>query len=747
MREPDCSHCTLPGQKLVWGRGEPAGLFIVGEAPGPSETIKLAPLIGAGGDLLKTCLARCGWGETPTYTTLSVMCQPPGGRSPSEHEVKCCAGRLQWELEEVRPTKLLVLGAVACKALFGVPLNRVRGKRMYYQGIPTIVTYHPNYILRNPDAFLDFEFDIDKLHTEYEDFTEVSKRHYVIKDEEQIMQFLCMCEGIISLDIETTGLNEHQEEITRIGIRDDFMGSAVLYAPISNEVAKGIERMSQRCKVICHNVDFEYRWLRAKLGIKLQCHADIMLMHHAIDERTGMGVSRSLKTLGKAYFDLDDWSGVVKNAGGFKRIEGFELDSYLAQDLWVTRMLYDKLLPLVIDEKQEGPFFNITMPVRHTLSEMSSRGIYADREYLTELDWKLGSLADASRLKIEELVGSEFNPASPAMVADLLFNKMKLPKVRGDSTAKGVLEQMNEPIADLILDFRAHMKTASTYVQGLASVIQADGKIHTKFNQHRATTYRLSSDDPNLQNIPQRNKVVAKLVRDVFYAPEGWELLEIDYSQLEVFIMAILAKDDRMIEVLGSGLDIYTHVASVFYQVAYAEVTREQRQSMKDVVLGAIYDRRAEAIAAAHDTPVPIAQAWLDAFFSEFKGVRRFLDEQPKRAMQLGYSETLYGRRRRFPFITGTNKLEVMRQSINSPDQGTGVDICCLAMHRIEQLDMPIQQLVQIHDAILAYVPTDRFDECKEIMMNEMTKAPFETPLNFRVECKRGNRWGSMVSA
>lgn len=777
--QPNCDKCTLPGTRIVWGKGTPGGLVIVGEAPGQNEAVQGEPFVGAAGKLLRIALERCGWSNTPTYFTNTVMCRPPENRDPSELEVGCCHERLVSEILFCKPTHILVLGSVASKAMLGKPITKYRGQLQLWNGIPLIASYHPAYCLRNPDAFRDLEFDLEKLHKEYVDYTEESRRHSKAFTEAEALEYVYRASGIVSIDIETAplpqykkvdkaALNPAMNYLTRIGIRSTEIGSVCIrQEAITQRLADEIlRRAKDKWQVLCFNAQFEQRNFLYHYGGLLTVYDDPMLQHHSIDERSGGGVSRRLKTLGRLYRDLDDWSETLKTSSSveWQGLDDDTLDEYLAVDLWATEEVHYDLIKQQEEEKQLEVHHSITIPTCHILSKMTHTGILADRAQLTKLDFELGAAIERLEDEIRHVTGPEFNPGSPKQVSTMLFDVMGLPRLQGNSTGAAVLSALAQDteaadLPTLILKFRELAKRHGTYVNGLAQAIGLDGRIHGKFNQHRTTTYRLSSDDPNLQNIPRPGWIMnvdgsymldvdgkripnmGTLIRNVFIAPEGYEFLALDYSQIEVFVMALTAKDDNLISLLQDQ-DVYRYMCSKFYKVDYDKVTKDQRQRMKPIVLGGMYDRRAKAIAEVEKMEVAFVQQQLDTFFEEFKGVRRFLDTQPGLAMEQGYVESLYGRRRRFPLITSDYKLEAARQSINAPIQGAACDIVCSALIRLDR--EPLVPILQIHDDLTFYVPTDRFEEGLHMAVEEMTKDPFPTPLKFRVEAKRGVRWGEL---
>lgn len=760
--KPNCDRCTLPGISPVWGQGRPGGLVVVSDAPSAGTPLGR----GAADKLLRIATQEAGWGDSPLFATCLTMCRPPAAqKEPSELEVECCSERLKHEVLAAKPTHILLLGTKVTKALLGKGINKSRGQLVELWGIPTIATYHPSYMLNQPEAYKDFVWDITKLREkQFVDYLPEAKRHTKIVTEADALYMISKISGKVALDIETApahgyggvqgaGLNPRTNIITRIGLYDDTYGALVLKGDaLTKQVVEAIAN-KQDIGIICHNADFEYRNLRYHYGVQLPIAEDTMLMHHAIDERAmdstsarSHPVARNLKTLGRLYFDLDDWSEGVSFIH-----DDLELDDYLAIDVWVTRHLRDKLYVELVEEEQEFPFYEITMPVRKHLSEMTHRGMYIDREYLQQLDYEFGVQIERLEQEIQDIAPQAFNPQSPRELAHVLFDVMGLPRYAGNSTARNVLEALSEEIggeynlADMMIEFRKLNKLHGTYVQGLASAVDVDGKIRGKFNQHRTTTYRLSSDDPNLQNIPSTRTKLGRLIRNVFVSPENHSFLEIDYSQIEVFVMALVANDPVLQQVLGDG-DIYKHMASRFYGVSYADVTKEQRTRMKPVVLGALYDRRASAIAMAEGMDVGEVQQKLDVFFNEFSMVRAYLDRQPRIVFEDGYVQSLFGRRRRFPMITADNKLDVARQAINAPVQGSACDIVLMALMRIEEkYGYMLETVLQIHDSLTYYVHDNDKEEAIVLATREMTKDPLPNiPLKFRVEATWGKKWGDL---
>jgi DNA polymerase-1 len=404
-------------------------------------------------------------------------------------------------------------------------------------------------------------------------------------------------------------------------------------------------------------------------------------------------------------------------------------------------------------------FSNLEMPLVPILTMMERAGIKVDTNKIGELL----TMASAEVASLEEQIyaraGGPFNINSPSQLGDVLFNRLGLKgKVRRTgggslSTAASELEKLRDehPIIELILQYREMNKLKTTYIEPFPSLVAADGRIHTTYNQAGTATGRLSSSNPNLQNIPMRTELGQRF-RATLIAPEGFQLLSLDYSQLELRLVAHVAHDETMLEAFRSGEDIHTRTASEIFGVAPIQVTKDMRRQAKVLNFGVIYGMGVLGFARAAGVSRDVAQRFIHEYFTRFSGVARYLERTKQEAFEHGYVSTLLGRRRPLADIRSTIPqlaAQSERMAINHPLQGTGADIVKLAMiavHRELQtlgVTHEIRMLLQIHDELVLEVPTQALPEIAHRITAVMeTVMKLDVPLI--VDAKAGPNWSDM---
>jgi DNA polymerase-1 len=363
--------------------------------------------------------------------------------------------------------------------------------------------------------------------------------------------------------------------------------------------------------------------------------------------------------------------------------------------------------------------------------------------------------------QIFEQVDKPFNINSPQQLSDVLFNRLKLVSPdRGRKTASGhlstsadVLEQLRgkHPVVDMILEYRELAKLKSTYVDALPQAVDANtGRVHTSYSQTGSVTGRLSSNDPNLQNIPIRTEI-GRRVRNGFIAEDGNVLLSVDYSQVELRLVAIMAGDEAMLEAFRAGQDIHIATAAAIYGLPIASVTKDMRRHAKAINFGLIYGMSSFGLTRTTDLTLGEAENFVKAYFARFTGIKKYLDETKKLAARQGYVTTLLGRRRYFPALMGLLNVQLRnreeREAINAPIQGTAADIMKLAMLRIpgalQQAGLHGKMLLQVHDEIVIECPQSELQETARVAQQTMETAyPLSIPLS--TEARSGKSWGAM---
>lgn len=395
---------------------------------------------------------------------------------------------------------------------------------------------------------------------------------------------------------------------------------------------------------------------------------------------------------------------------------------------------------------------NIEMPLVFVLYDMEKEGIRADGDKLKEYSRELAVSINKIEKRIYEEAGEEFNINSPKQLGVVLFEKLQLPNEKktktGYSTSAEVLDKLapDHPIVADVLEYRQLSKLKSTYADGLTNFIEQDGKIHTTFNQTITATGRLSSTDPNLQNIPIRIEL-GKLIRKVFLPEEGHLFVDSDYSQIELRVLAHLSDDEKLIEAFKNGQDIHRSTASLVFDTPFDEVTDIQRRNAKAVNFGIVYGISAFGLANDLNIGRKEAQAYIDSYFEKYPKIKAFLDKTVSEAKEKGYIKTMFGRIRPIPELSSSNFMQRQfgeRVAMNSPIQGTAADIIKIAMIRVHDRllkeNLKSKLILQVHDELLIETAEDEKEYVIELLEEEMYKAA-DLKVSMEVGTECGYDW------
>jgi DNA polymerase-1 len=429
-----------------------------------------------------------------------------------------------------------------------------------------------------------------------------------------------------------------------------------------------------------------------------------------------------------------------------------EFTAYGCYSAYVAFASAPRLKKLLADEGMLKLFEDIEMPLIYTLYDMQIRGIRVNREALKEYGDQLKVGIISLEKQIYEQVGETFNINSPKQLGEILFDKLRLPFAKktktGYSTSADILEklQSEHPVISMILEYRQLTKLKSTYADGLAVYIQEDERIHGKFLQTIAATGRISSKDPNLQNIPIRMELGRK-IRRVFIPEDDYVFLDADYSQIELRVLAHMSGDERLINAYKEAKDIHRITASEVFHTPFDEVTPLQRSNAKAVNFGIIYGISSFGLGQDLNITRKEAERFIQKYFETYPKIKNYLDRLVAEAKEYGYSTTLFGRRRPIPELTSSNFMQRSfgeRVAMNSPIQGTAADIIKIAMNRVNQRlkdnNMRSRLILQVHDELLVEAHKDEIEEVKRIMTEEMVgAAKLDVPLE--AEVKMGNNW------
>ena len=487
--------------------------------------------------------------------------------------------------------------------------------------------------------------------------------------------------------------------------------------------------------------------------LRLVFSPEVKKTAHGVKDLMGLALAEGLGTEGFV-FDTELAAYVLDPTES-----GYDLGKltkrYLGAELPEARAALELMAPMrakLAENGAEKLYFDIELPLCQVLAEMERAGFLVDRKALADFGESLTAGIDALQRGIWELAGHEFNINSPKQLGEVLFDELMLPAGKktktGWSTNADILEKLigKHPIIGDILEYRMLTKLKSTYADGLLKVISADGRIHTNFRMTVTATGRLSSTEPNLQNIPVRRELGAQ-IRRMFVAAPGCVLVDADYSQIELRLLAHISGDETMQNAFKSGEDIHAVTASQVFGLPLAEVTPAQRSSAKAVNFGIVYGISAFSLAQDIKVSPAEARAYIDAYMQKYHGVREYMDRVIAEAKERGYVETLFGRRRPVPELKASNfntRSFGERVARNMPIQGTAADIIKLAMvnvrRRLRAEGLEARLILQVHDELIAECPEREAERVAALLEEEMERAvTLSVPLT--AEAHSGHSW------
>jgi DNA polymerase I len=577
---------------------------------------------------------------------------------------------------------------------------------------------------------------------------------------------------VISFDTETTSTEEMRADI--VGISLAIKEGEGYYIPVGHQAGTNLplEQVLSALKEpltdpkigkIAHNAKYDYIVL-AKHKLKVSpLTFDTMLAEFIIDPSShNLGLKNlAFVKLGEEMTHIEELIGRGKKQITMASVAIESVAPYAVADAEVPL----RLMPLQREELKrvngEKLLYEIDLPLTPVLADMEMAGISLDLPFFVETGKRLEKRMAEIEKQVFDLVGKPFNLNSTQQLSDVLFNRLGLePPDRGNKTASGhfstsagVLDMLRgkHPVVDLILEHRELSKLKSTYVDALQAALNSEtGCVHTSYSQIGAVTGRLSSINPNLQNIPIRSEEGRRL-RHGFVAGKGNVLLSVDYSQIELRLVAHMAQDEAMLAAFRAGEDIHTTTARAIYGVGPEAVTGNMRRRAKGINFGLIYGMSVFGLTRYTDLTLAEAETFVKTYFEKFPGIKKYLDGIRKQAAQQGYVETLLGRRRYFPALQSKANVQIKnreeREAINAPVQGTAADIMKIAMLKIppalKAAGLKARMLLQVHDELVFEVPKEQVKETARLVQEIMANAyPLSIPLS--TEARYGPNWGEM---
>lgn len=764
-RDPNCTACRLHETAeyvCLLGTGPvTADAMIVGEAPGQREDDSGTPFVGQAGQLLRRTLRDVGLDDDKIFITNAVSCRPPDNRTPTRAEIKACRRWLEYQIDEIKPQFVLLLGNTALQsALDEKGITKLRGRPIKRDGVTYLPAFHPAAILRDPTKQDAFEADIRQFRDLIEGRTkkDVGFNPISVDTPEQFEEMLNDLSGTVSFDIETTGLYPWADgaRVTAIGFGTQ---TAQYSLPLDHpdhhpfprrdhgKMVRRIGRKLRDCKIVAHNGKFDLLWMWVHYSVRWKLSFDTMLAHYILDENTRHG----LKGLSTTYYGA----------------EGYDLDPIKAswEDMYVYHckdLYYTRRLRFTLGRKlKEDPsvlevFRLLVMPCSDLFLDAEFNGVHIDLKNFNNADEYLAERIDSAKealLKCGKDLGydwSSVNWRSPQQLAKILFEDLDLPvldetKTGNPSTSESVLKRIDHPMVGSLLQLRGANQQMSFFIRGWEPYL--DGNLlHPSFKIHGTVTGRPSCEHPNLQQVPRDSRI-----RSLVCAPPGWVSVEADLSQVELRIAAELSGDERMLETFITGKDIH-------WQTAIREISRtgdmpelvistaskimgkdldygssiqvlldkghkaaiaaddrwkEIRKKAKAINFGFLYGmwHKKFMIYARDNYGITVSERQArdsrKAYFDLYRELQPWHRRQIRFVREHGYVTTLTGRKRRLPAALAKRdtweRKQAERQAINSPVQGFAAEWNLMAALQLrdEYSRRDVKIVGTVHDAIL----------------------------------------------
>ncbi|GKZ12116.1 DNA polymerase [Paraclostridium bifermentans] len=596
---------------------------------------------------------------------------------------------------------------------------------------------------------LDFNSLIARLDSNAEELKVIVNK---LEDVKEFIKKARSSKKIILKTISRTG-NILEKNIMQIYLSVD--GEELFWADESqiDEIKELL--VDEDLRVYGYNLKEDYIALRP-YGISLSnIYFDIAIAEYLIDSSSSNYTydSIAMNYFGQKIKSSEELLGKGVKAKKYEDLEKEELDNTIGSIVQLVEKVTPKMEEKLVNMDMDGLFYHVEMPLVEVLGYMEYEGVMVDKDKLIELGEEFKISIDKLEKDIYNLAGEEFNINSPKQLGVILFEKLELPVIKktktGYSTNAEVLEHLSDKheIIDKITEYRQIVKLKSTYVDGLINIINPiSHRIHSSFNQTITTTGRISSTDPNLQNIPVRLEL-GRNIRKVFIADKGFKLVDADYSQIELRVLAHMSQDEHMIDAFNHNVDIHTKTASQVFGIDINDVTSEQRSAAKAVNFGIVYGISDFGLAKNLHIPVKEAKNYIDSYLNTYEDIKSYMDSTIEEAKEDGYVKTILNRRRYIPEIKSSNTILKnlgKRLAMNAPIQGSAADIIKIAMvnvyKKLEERDLKSKLVLQVHDELIIECIEEELEEVSKIVKDEMEHA-VSMDVNLDVDLNTGDSW------
>lgn len=769
-----CWECPLRNEPCVppSGPGDNPRLIVIGEAPGATEVEKGFPFVGPSGDLLDYALSKYGIHPNDVHVTNVVMCRPPSNREPTSEEILACMPRLEEELGELGKAPVLLAGKIATESQ-GF-LFEDRGKIHDWDGQKVVNTYHPAFILRDPDSFKYFDRDLGRLLNGMPKVNPKWADPDVIhvQSVDQLTYWLGKVKPgtWIGFDIETDQVRWYTDYegkppdpilMLQIAWQDDFaivLDDEMLYdTPAAIPI---LQIFFDNMKTAAHNGKFDQIFLKHHLGLDIHLDFDTMLAHAILDENSKHG----LKELTFEYFGIEDYEErLIKQYlrsrnDRYSKIPFEPFAKYGAIDV-IMVLQFRKLFQdqLEAQGRMDWPFNNIIMRGANKFVDIEIRGIQIDVDHIYKVQRYLTQEMEKITKEACKTVGIEsINLQSTQQVATIVYDMLGFPAPRGRkvsarSTSHEAMEPHagKHPFVDKLIEFRRIAKMKSSYADNIIEALDINGAVHTSFQVNGTEIGRLSAKNPALQTIPRAESekdhkgFYGAMIKSAFIARPGKRLVVCDYSQAELRVAAVLANEPFLIDVYNNNRDLHTEVAIAMYGTGW---TKEQRVRTKMFNFSYLYGGNEYSFAMDAGLPIAVAKKFVADYNKVMPNLYQYRQDQLKTLSEQGFVQTPFGRRRHFELITKANQDEARKACVHAPIAGTASDLTLLSGCELE--DQGYEVLLLVHDSVIFEIDEAQAPvaaaHAKEVMESEATK--YLPQVKWKADPEVSYRWSDPPS-
>jgi len=763
---PVCKECSLKGRPLVKGHGNRNSprIAFVGEAPGRTEVEAGRPFVGMAGKIIREVAKFAEIPDTDVYFTNSCLCRPYQNNTPSASDIRACYPRLEHELQEVNPQFVVALGATAGSAIFKEKTSMEAGRgylRDTKLGVPGFLTYHPAVVLypAGETKFPTLLGDIRKLWRlacgETFPYEDIETTNHIIDTDEKMLDLLDRLKDVDMLlyDWETRGTSPLWGEGWCVGLCWEVGTTYTIPVEMIHAYKDQFNERLRHIQAEAFNAMFDCKFNELE-GLLPKIDGDPMLMHYALDERPQR---RSLENLSVEWLNAPKYETEMLAQYGCNKSNMIDVVPYEKIHLYcgkdvdfglrLRRGLFQELekYPTV-----KNMYENLLIPGARVFADIQQNGVWVDKGALKEKDEDYRSKIEGWITNLRYETGNpEFNPNSHPQVQAYLWDELGLkepsvygrkPRSADEATREALMESYpDNKFVHLLHEYKHDYTMYSRYVRGLPQHINPDGRVRCQYHLDRSETGRLSATNPPIHQIPRE-------VREVFAAPPNSKILKADYEQIEIRMAAHIAHDSLLTELISSGVDFHTKMASEAFRISVEDVTPEKRQAAKAVSFGLLYLMGDKKLASGTGLPPADALEFVKKYKALMPDVQKWITKTKNEVKHQRYVESIFGRRRRFPLITRQNLDGLHREAVNFPIQSAASDLTLcsiIKLHDIFKHDYrnDVKIIIMVHDSIIVECPDKWIGEVSELMKEVMTDPPFETEVPFEIELKETQHW------